>query len=85
MIDMLKRPIKKGDTVLVKGYGSCTADTIATVKKVAKVNIYVDVKNPWAKWNGYSEIKRMARCPSECIVVNEQLAYNKSEYPELYI
>ena len=93
LTDILDRPIQKGDTVLVKGYGSCMNDTIAVVDKVAKVNIYVYVADYWAemrhkRWPdryGKPERKRMARRPSECIVINEQVAYNQATYPELYL
>lgn len=33
-LDRLKRPIKVGDTVLCKGYGSCSHNTFTTVLRV---------------------------------------------------
>ena len=91
--DILGRPIQKGDTVLVKGYGSPCNDTIAIVDKVAKVNVYVYVPDRWASYYNKRypkneqrpESKRMARRPSECIIINEQIAYNNDTWPELQI
>jgi len=91
--DILGRPIKIGDTILVKGYGSRYNDTITTVDKVTKENIYVLIRDPWVEgWymrdpqtHSRPEPKRLACNPYEYVVINEQLAYNSTEWPELFI
>ena len=98
LLDMLNRPLKVGDTVLVKDYGT-TNYTQATVDKVARKNIYV--KLGYTEWTtipdssvywGYRwkstfipNGKRMPRNPKEVIVINEQLSYNKENWPENFI
>lgn len=92
LLDMLNRPIAVGDTVLVKDYCS-TSYVMATIDKIARVNVYVTFSNKYQWiWNAetqryasYKGDKRMARNPTEVIVVNEQLAYNKNTWPELGI
>lgn len=88
---MLKRPIKVGDLVLVKGYGS-TYYQQAVIAKIAKVNVYVDLNyKDWKydsdarRWITTSGEKSMARRSEEVIVINEQLEHNKKAYPEMYI
>ena len=92
--DLLGRPIKKGDTVLVKSYGSCINDQIAIVDKVAPKNIYVYVHayrwervshNQWKRVIDTVSTTRMPRNPKECLVINEQIAYNKEIYPEYFL
>lgn len=96
--DALKRPCKVGDTVLTKGYGSCNMDQIATIVKMTPKSVFIDIHftsykrvvDSTSSW-GYryekvlGEIKRMKRDSSSFVVINEQLAYNYNEYPELYI
>ena len=93
LLDMLNRPIVKGDTVIVRGYGSTTY-VQAIVDKVAKVNIYVRLRAVWWEWDATTnkhrrmtepEGKRMPRRPNEVIVINEQIAHNKATWPELQI
>ena len=43
-IDMFGRELKTGDTVLCKGYGSLDKDTIATIEKVNKTTININLK-----------------------------------------
>lgn len=43
-IDMFGRELKTGDTILCKGYGSVDKDTIATIEKVNKTTINVNLK-----------------------------------------
>lgn len=96
--DALKRPVVLGDTVLTKGYGKCNMDQIATVVKITPKAVYIDV--PYTRWDSVvdptsvygfrwdkitGEVKRMKRDSSSFIVINEQLAHNHAEFPELYI
>ncbi len=41
--DILKRPVKVGDTVLTTGYYQAVLDTIVQVAKIGKNEIYVDL------------------------------------------
>lgn len=92
LLDMLKRPIKVGDNVLAKGYLTTNYQQYV-VKKVARVNIYINVtKSYWSydssarKWAIIKEDDyTIARKPNDVIVVNEQLEYNKTNWPENYI
>ena len=43
-IDMFGRELKVGDTVLCKGYGSLDKDTIASIGKINKTTINVNLK-----------------------------------------
>lgn len=52
--DMLGQPLAKGDTVLVKGYGSSMPNQFATIKRVSKKSISVDVEFGQWDWGQYS-------------------------------
>ena len=43
-LDLLGRPIKVGDRVLTKGYGSTSMNNFATVKSVNRKSISIDVE-----------------------------------------
>ena len=73
-LDILGRPIKVGDTVLVTGYGSTTLDQKATVLAVNKKSISINVECTHRYWGSYdhqtrsypdmritTELKRMQR------------------------
>ena len=87
LLDMLQRPINVGDQVLVKGYNS-TDYILVTVQSTAKVNIYVTVsaydftRDSAGHWTRNKKQRRLARHPSQVIVVNEQLAHNRAHWPE---
>lgn len=95
--DMLGQPLAKGDTVLVKGYGSSMPNQFATIKRVSKKSISVDVEfghwNYWPDRKYISGIKNMRRLGLECLKINpEQQAYAEAreqelfnEYPEVFI
>ena len=52
-LDLLGRPIKVGDRVLTKGYGSASMNNFATVKAVNRKSISIDVEyNRW-DWGDY--------------------------------
>lgn len=57
-LDILGRPIKVGDTVLVTGYCSTTLDQKATVLAVNKKSISVDVEYTDRFWGSYDPITR---------------------------
>ena len=85
MKDVLGHPIKKGCTVLTNYYSSPEMGVITTIedvfKKTAAVTIPVrvwDYKNKTSK----VEYKRLRKEPHQLIVVDQQLEYNKQNYPE---
>ena len=92
LLDILKRPINKGDTVITKNYGSPTMDYVAKVIQVNKTTISVAAtKRCWAydsvaqKYNYATQESTIHRKPCECAVVTKQLAYNQATYPEFCI
>ena len=48
-LDMLGQPLAKGDTVLVKGYGSAIPNQFATIKRISKKSISVDLE--FGRWD----------------------------------
>lgn len=54
-IDLLGQPLAKDDLVLVKGYGSMSHDVIATIKRINKVNIVVEVPKTFYNNNAIKE------------------------------
>lgn len=88
-LDRLKRPIAIGDTVLTKPYGSCSMNTQFTVVKLYKEHIGVELQQQYAEWHAkytkVSNTKILKRYPFECVVINEQLAYNQATWPENYL
>ena len=89
LLDRLKRPIAIGDTVLTKPYGGCSMNTQFTVVKLYKEQIGVELPQQHAEWRTkytkVSNAKILKRYPSECIVINEQLAHNHATWPENYL
>ena len=92
LLDMLNRPISVGDTVLTKGYGSAAHDFCATVQKINRTTVVVQVNKSYLKYDAalqkhvrVAETSPMRRNPKDCIVVTEQLAYNRATYPECTI
>ena len=90
-IDLLGRPIKVGDTILTKGYSSPAINHRATVKRVNRKSIVIDLEVghwvmgsydyttrsfPDAKY--ISKIREMKRTGYDCIVVNEQLPISEA-------
>ena len=88
-LDMLKRPVKVGDTILCKGYGSCSHDTFTTVLKTNPTT--VTIKNSWSTWDKdpvtgkwsrqvhYGDKgKLQTRRYSEVLVVNELLPISEA-------
>ena len=89
MHDILKRPAKVGDHVLTKGYYSAALDTVATIKKVNKTTVTLELSASWYDYHNQKwvtqEFKSMKRDHQSFLIINEQLAYNHAEFPELYI
>lgn len=88
-LDMLKRPIAVGDTILTKGYGQCAIREQFTVVKLYKEHVGVELSDKALAWRirntKVPNTRILKRLPYECIVVNEQLAYNKATWPENYL
>ena len=53
-LDLLGRPIKVGDRVLTKGYGSAAMNNFATVKSVNRKSITIDVEYTHTDWGDWS-------------------------------
>ena len=89
LLDRLKRPIAVGDTVLTKPYGGCNMNTQFVVVKLYKDHVGVELPLPHAEWRAkYTKVpnaKILKRFPSECVVINEQLAHNQATWPENYL
>ena len=85
-LNMLKRPIAVGDTVLTKGYGQCAIREQLVVVKLYKEHIGVELSERALAWRTrntkMANAKILKRYPFECIVINEQLAYNTATWPE---
>lgn len=88
-LDMLKRPIAVGDTILTKGYGQCAIREQFTVVKPYKEHVGVELSDKALAWRNRNtkvpNAKILRRFPFECIVINEQLAYNTATWPENYL
>ena len=89
MKDLLNRNINVGDTVLTKSYYSPTTDFLTTVLKVNKKSVRVQAPANAARYS-YKERQTvpretLSRKSNEVIVVNEQLAYNKANFPENFV
>lgn len=93
--DRLGRPYKVGDTVLTNYHQSATMGQIAKIVKVNESTITLAFNyriwranySPEGKYLGTKAVDRttIRRYPHQVIVVTEQLAYNKSTYPEYLI
>ena len=94
LVDRLGRPIQVGDTVVTKSYGSPGFYLTTKVLKVNRSRVVVESSHRiWRKlhkpdgsweWNHITQTQ-LTRYPWEMIVVTEQLAYNKTTYPELLL
>ena len=89
LLDLLKRPIKVGDTILTKGYGQCAIREQFTVVKLYKDHVGVELSERALVWRSRNtkipNVRILKRLPYECIVVNEQLAHNQATWPENYL
>lgn len=86
--DILKRPVKVGDTVLTKGYMHSAINTISKVIRVNKNTISVNLPFRYYNYQTRSSVtgyKIMLRDPMSFVVIDEQIAYNNKEYPEYYV
>ena len=55
-LDMIGQPLKVGDTILTKSYGSPTLNCFATIKKINKKSILVDVN--FERWDYGKPVSR---------------------------
>ena len=94
LVDRLGRPIQVGDTVVTKPYGSPGFYLTTKVLKINRSRVVVASNHRiWRKLHKHdgswgcniTEQTTLTRYPSDLIVVTEQLAYNKSTYPELLL
>ena len=89
LLDLLRRPIAVGDTVLTKPYGGCNMNTQFVVVKLYKDRVGVELSLRHAEWRTkFTKVpnaKILKRLPYECVVINEQLAHNQSTWPENYL
>ena len=94
LLDRLRRPIKVGDTVVTKPYGSPGFYLVTTVLKVNRKSIIVASNHRTysgnysynGKWESKTtEHTSLKRSPNDVIVITEQLAYNKENFPEAYL
>lgn len=89
LLDLLKRPIKVGDTVITKGYFDCTMKSICPVIDVKKDHIIIKLSKSDADSRARTpntKLPELMKCYSyECVVINEQLAHNHATWPENYL
>ena len=89
LLDLLRRPIAVGDTVITKGYFDCTMKSICPVIAVKKNHIIIKLSQRDADARAYNSKTKhpelMKRYGNECVVINEQLAHNQSAWPENYL
>ena len=77
-LDLLGRPIKVGDRVLTKGYGSASMNNFATVKAVNRKSISIDVEyRNWyhddSGWKSRTSIKPLKRVGYHSVLVVNEL------------
>lgn len=89
MIDVLGHPIEVGMTVLTNYYSSASMGVITTVDKITKKAVYVTFNCVWYSWDKQqktyvrnSGLKQIRRRPDQIIVIDKQLNYNRTTYPE---
>ena len=85
-LDMLKRLIAIGDTILTKSYGQCAIREQFTVVKPYKEHVGVGLSGRHLAWCNHNTKAPNARIlksfPSKCIVINERLAHNQATWSE---
>lgn len=78
-LDLLGRPIKVGDRVLTKGYGSAAMNNFATVVSVNRKSISINVEyHNWyrdysGKWQSRTSTKLMKRVGYHSVLVVNEL------------
>jgi ABC-type transport system substrate-binding protein len=94
MKDILNRTIKVGDIVLTNYYRSSTMGIITKVTKVNKQTVELDFPYTYSTWQLATEgqwvkVKQqrihIRRYSHQVLVIDAQLDYNKTHYPEDYI
>ena len=81
-----------GDTVLTKGFMNPGHTTLATIIKVNRTTVTVNVHKVYWTYDAvtkthlkHSETSPIRRIGKDCIIINEQLAHNREHYPEFAI
>lgn len=83
--DALGREIKPDDILLVKGYCSATADTIAKIVRINRVTITVQTirkcVNYYPSFIAEAATEQLRRYSSDCVVITAQHLANKTDIP----
>lgn len=89
MIDILGHPIEAGMTVLTNKYYTATMGEITTVDRVTEKAVIVTVNAAGTYWDKenkkyirFSGRKQIRKRPDQILVIDKQLDFNRSEYPE---
>ena len=82
LVDFLGHPIEAGMTVLTNGYYSSGNHMVTKVVKVTKKAVIIHVEK--YDWKERATIvgHPIRRNPSQIIVIDQQLKYNKKTFPE---
>lgn len=82
LVDFLGHPIQVGMTVLTNGYYSAGNHMVTKVVKVTKKAVIIHVEK--YDWKERTTIvgHPIRRNPSQIIVIEQQLKYNKKTFPE---
>lgn len=79
-LDLLGRPIKVGDRVLTKGYGSAAMDNFATVIAVNRKSVSINVEyRDWYKDDSGNWQRRMSTKPMKRVGYHSVLVVNELE------
>lgn len=79
-LDLLGRPIKVGDRVLTKGYGSAAMNNFATVIAVNRKSISINVEyRDWYKDDSGNWQRRMSTKPMKRVGYHSVLVVNELE------
>jgi hypothetical protein len=84
-IDKLGHPIEVGMLVLTNDYYDLTMSLLTTVKKITPRAIIIHVNKYDHSTSSIIKNHPMRRHPNQVIVVEQQLNYNKKEFPEYSI
>ena len=90
--DALNHPIRVGDTVLTNYYNTPIMGLITKVIKITKRKVFVKVeRNNWVKntttgnWDRIFVDDPIARYSHQVIVIDHQLEYNRTNFPENFV
>ena len=85
MHDAIGHPLEVGTKVLTPAYFSVAYTEIATVTKVTRLAVYVDMYCSY--WNNglgrrVTGVRSLRRRPDQMIAIGAQHKYNQKNYPE---